>query len=337
MFITALEMYQQQNADNPPGNKGLAACPPPPSLTEVPSQEYQALCAAILAAKRPPPSSTEVPASAYEVLRVAVPSNVATNAAFIQARTPPPSVAHSSPMQASPAMAPSNLPGNPPSLPEPLPADSTVLQGMDVPNPSQVFTDVTMNIGVHNEDTSLLPASDQVRNSKVFQEIHENVLFNSSRAPVLEPALQTQGERTEFFRLASNREAMRIENTCSQSIELLTGSDRLQAYVNTKNLEDTEGNMFYAQENMLVGAEGYSNFFLGEDIPLRVVEEGDIILGPSIIRGMAQIVGAIISAGPCNEDAWKKGEVLAGLDNLSWFRLTSAVLASVARVSRIHL
>ena len=103
------------------------------------------------------------------------------------------------------------------------------------------------------------------------------------------------------------------------------------SFVNTKNLEDAESNMFYAQENLLVGAEGYSNFFLGEQIPLRVVEEGDIILGSSIIRGMAQIVGAAISAGPCKEDAWKNGEVLAGLDNSSWFRLTMSVLASIAR------
>ena len=62
-----------------------------------------------------------------------------------------------------------------------------------------------------------------------------------------------------------------------------------------------------------------------------MVEEGDIILGPSIIRGMAQIVGAAISAGPCNDDAWRNGEVLAGLDNSSWFRLTMSVLASIAR------
>ena len=62
-----------------------------------------------------------------------------------------------------------------------------------------------------------------------------------------------------------------------------------------------------------------------------MVEEGDIILGSSIIRGMAQIVGAAISAGPCNDDAWKRGEVLAGLDNSSWFRLTMSVLASIAR------
>ena len=131
-----------------------------------------------------------------------------------------------------------------------------------------------------------------------------------------------------------------MEESRSQSIELLTGSDRLQAFVNAKNLEDAEGNMFYAQENMLVGAEGYSNFFLGENVPLRVVEEGDIILGTSIIRGMAQIVGAAISAGPCNEDAWKRGKVLAGLDNSSWFRLTMSILASVARgcgrVPNIH-
>ena len=82
---------------------------------------------------------------------------------------------------------------------------------------------------------------------------------------------------------------------------------------------------------MLVGAEGYSNYFLGEDVPLQVVEEGDIILGPSIIRGMAQIVGAAISAGPCNDDAWKHGEVLARLDNSSWFHLTMSVLASIVR------
>ena len=211
---------------------------------------------------------------------------------------------------------------------------------MDAPNVSQVYTDVTMHIGVHNEDTSLLPASDQVRNSDVFQEIHENVLFNSSRAPIPEPVLQTQEERTEFFRLASSREKERMENVRSQSIDLLTGSDRLQAYVSDKNVEDAESNMFYAQENMLVGAEGYANFFLGESTPLRVAEEGDIILGPSIIRGMAQIIGAAISAGPTAEDAWRKGEVLAGLDNSSWFRLTMSVLASVARgcgrVPNIH-
>ena len=211
---------------------------------------------------------------------------------------------------------------------------------MDAPNASQVYTDITMHIGVRNEDTSLLPASDQVRNSDVFQGIHENVLFNSSRAPIPEPVLQTQGERTEFFRLASNREKERMENVRSQSIDLLTGSDRLQAYVNDKNVEDAESNMFYAQENMLVGAEGYANYFLGESTPLRVVEEGDIILGPSIIRGMAQIVGAAISAGPTASDAWRNGEVLAGLDNSSWFRLTMSVLASVARgcgrVPNIH-
>ena len=273
----------------------------------------------------------EVPASAYEALRVAVPSDVATNAAFIQARTPVPSVANSSPMQALPAMATPNLPGDPPGIAEHIPTNTFVEQGMNAPNLSQVYTDVTMQIGVLNEDNTLLPASDQVRNSDVFQPIEENVLFNSVRAPVPEPVLQMQGERAEFFRLASDKERKRMEESRSQSIDLLTGSDRLQAFVNTKNLEDAESNMFYAQENMLVGAEGYSNFFLGEDTPLRVVEEGDIILGPSIIRGMAQIVGAAISAGPNNEDAWKHGEVLAGLDNSSWFRLTMSVLASIAR------
>ena len=226
-----------------------------------------------------------------------------------------------------------NLPGNPPGIAEQLLTDMPVEQGMDAPNPSQVYTDVSMQIGVLNEDSTLLPASDQVRNSDVFQPIPENVLFNSSRAPIPDPVLQTQEERVEFFRLASDKERKRMEDSRSQSIELLTGSDRLQAFVNTKNLEDAEGNMYYAQENMLVGAEGYSNFFLGEDTPLRVVEEGDIILGPSIIRGMAQIVGAAISAGPCNDDAWKCGEVLAGLDNSSWFRLTMSVLASIARGS----
>ena len=223
-----------------------------------------------------------------------------------------------------------NLPGNPPGIPEPL-TNVNVEQGLNAPNPSQVYTDVTMHGGVQHEDNTLLPASDQVRNSDVFQPIDENVLFNSIRGPVPEPVLQTQGDRVEFFRLASERERRRMEDTRSQSIELLTGSDRLQAYVTTKNLEDAEGNMFYAQENMLVGAEGYSNFFLGENVPLRVVEEGDTILGTSLIRGMAQIVGAAISAGPCNDDAWKNGEVLAGLDNSSWFRLTMSVLASVAR------
>ena len=330
VFITALEMYQQQNADNPPGNGGQAARPPP-SLTEVPSNEFQAICEAIPAARRPPPSPTDVLASIYEAIHVAVPSNVATNAAFIRVRTPVPSVAHSSPMQASPAMAPSNLPGNPPGLPAPMHTNTVVEQGTDAPNASQVYTDVTMNIGVRNEDNSLLPAINQVRNSDVFQEIHENVLFNSSRALILEPVLQMQGEWTEFFRLASNREREQMENIRSQSIDLLTGSDRLQAYVNDKNVEDAESNMFYAQENMLVGAEGYSNFFLGEQNPLHIVEEGDIVLGPSIIRGMAQIVGAAISAGPCNDDAWRNGEVLAGLDNSSWFRLTMAIMASVAR------
>ena len=322
-------MYQQQNADNPPGG-GQTACPPL-SLTEVPSQEYLALCEAIPAARRPPPSPTEVPASTYEAMRVAVPSDVATNAAFIRARTPVPSVAHSSPMQALPAMVTPNLPGNPPGIPEHLPTNEIVEQGMDAPNPSQVYTDVTMHVGAFNEDNTLLPASDQVRNSDIFQPIHENVLFNSLRGPVPEPVLQMQEERVEFFRLASDRERKRMEDTRSQLIELLTGSDRLQAYVSTKNLEDAEGNMFYAQENMLVGAEGYSNFFLGEEVPLRVVEEGDVILGPSIIRGMAQIVGAAISAGPCNDDAWRKGEILPGLDNSSWFWLTMSVLASIAR------
>ena len=322
-------MYQQQNADNPPG--GGQAARPPPSLTEVPSQEYQALCEAIPAARRPPPSPTEVPASAYEALRVAVPSDVATNAAFIQARTPVPSVANSSPMQASPAMATPNLPGNPPGIAEHMFTNAEVEQGAAAPNLSQVFTDVTMHVEALNEDNTLLPASDQVRNSDVFQPISENVLFNNSRAPVPEPVLQTQEERVEFFRLASDKERKRMEDSRSQSIKLLTGSDRLQAYVSTKNLEDAEGNMYYAQENMLVGAEGYSNFFLGENTPLRVVEEGDVILGTSIIRGMAQIVGAAISAGPCNDDAWKRGEILAGLDNSSWFRLTMSVLASVAR------
>ena len=259
-------MYQQQNADNPPGGGQTAR--PPPSLTEVPSQEYQALCEAVPAARRPPPSPTEVPASIYEAMRVAVPSDVATNAAFIRARTPVPSVAHSSPMQASPAMVTPNLPGNPPGIPEHMPTNEVVEQGLNAPNPSQVYTDITMHGGVLNEDNTLLPASNQVRNSDVFQPIHENVLFNSSRAPVPEPVLQTQEERVEFFRLASDRERKRIEDTRSQSIELLTGSDRLQAYVSTKNLEDAEGNMFYAQENMLVGAEGYSNYFLGEDVPL---------------------------------------------------------------------
>ena len=322
-------MYQQQNADNPPGGGQTAR--PPPSLTEVPSQEYNALCEAIPAARRPPPSPTEVPASTYEALRVAVPSDVATNAAFIQARTPAPSVANSSPMQASPAMATQNLPGNPPGITEPIPTDTFVEQGAVAPNLSQVFTDVTMQVEALNEDNTLLPASDQVRNSDVFQPITENVLFNSSRAPVPEPVLQTQEERVEFFRLASDKERKQMEDSRSQSIELLTGSDRLQAYVTTKNLEDAEGNMYYAQENMLVGAEGYSNFFLGDNVPLRIVEEGDVILGTSIIRGMAQIVGSAISAGPCNDDAWKHGEVLAGLDNSSWFRLTMSVLASVAR------
>ena len=322
-------MYQQQNADNPPGGGQTAR--PPPSLTEVPSQEYQALCEAIPAARRPPPSPTEVPASAYEALRVAVPSDVATNAAFIRARTPVPSVAHSSPMQASPAMVTSNLPGNPPGITAQIYTNETVEQGLNAPNLSQVYTDVTMHVGVLNEDNTLLPADEQVRNSDVFQPISENVLFNSSRAPVPEPVLQTQEERVEFFRLASDKERRRMEDSRSQSIELLTGSDRLQAYVSTKNLEDAEGNMYYAQENMLVGAEGYSNFFLGENVPLRVVEEGDVILGTTIIRGMAQIVEAVISAGPCNDDAWKHGEVLAGLDNSSWFRLTMSVLASVAR------
>ena len=322
-------MYQQQNADNPPGGGQTAR--PPPSLTEVPSQEYQALCEAIPAARRPPPSPTEVAASTYEAMRVAVPSDVATNAAFIKARTPVPSVAHSSPMQASPAMVTQNLPGNPPGIAAHMSTNALVEQGMDAPNLLQVYTDVSMHVGVLNEDNTLLPASDQVRNSDVFQPISENVLFNSSRAPVPEPVLQTQGERVEFFRLASDKELKRMEDSRSQSIELLTGSDRLQAYVTTKNLEDAEGNMYYAQENMLVGAEGYSNFFLGENVPLRMVEEGDVILGTSIIRGMAQIVGAAISAGPCNENAWKSGEILAGLDNSSWFRLTMSILASVAR------
>ena len=322
-------MYQQQNADNPPGGGQTAR--PPPSLTEVPSQEYQALCEAIPAARRPPPSPTEVSAAAYEAMRVAVPSDVATNAAFIRARTPVPSVAHSSPMQASPAMVTPNLPGDPPGITAQIVTNELVEQGMDAPNLSQVYTDVTMHVGVLNEDNTLLPASDQVRNSDVFQPISENVLFDSSRAPIPEPVLQTQEERVEFFRLASVKERKRMEEAQSQSIELLTGADRLQAYVSTKNLEDAEGNMYYAQENMLVGAEGYSNFFLGEDVPLHVVEEGDIILGTSIIRGMAQIVGVAISAGPCNDNAWKQGEVLAGLDNSSWFRLTMSVLASIAR------
>ena len=97
-------------------------------------------------------------------------------------------------MQASPAIVPSNLPGNPPGLPTPLHSNLDVEQGMDTPNASQVFTDVTMNIGVYNEDASLLPAIDQVRNSDVFQPIHENVLFNESWAPVPDPVLQTQGE-----------------------------------------------------------------------------------------------------------------------------------------------
>ena len=234
-------------------------------------------------------------------------------------------------MQALPAVAPSLLPGIPPSPQQPTHTNVNFEQGTDAPNSSQVFTDITMHIGVRNEDTSLLPAIDQVRNSDVFQEVHENVLFNSSRAPVPEPVLQTQGERVEFFQLASDREIKQIENTRSQSIELLTGSDRLQAYVSTKNVEDAESNMYYAQENMLVGAEGYSNFFLGENTPLRVVEEGDIILGPSVLRGMSQIVGAVISAGPRMDDAWRTGEVLAGLDNSSWFCLTMSVLASIAR------
>ena len=241
---------------------------PPPSLTEVPSQEYQALCEAIPAARRPPPSPTEVPHSTYEAMRVAVPSDVATNAAFIRARTPVPSVAHSSPMQASPAMVTLNLPRNPPDIGEPTPTNALIEQGMGAPNLSQVYTDVTMYGGTLNEDNTLLPASEQVRNSDVFQPISENVLFNSSRAPIPEPVLQTQEERVEFFRLASDKERQRMENSRSQSIELLTGSDRLQAYVTTKNIEDAEGNMFYAQENMLVGAEGYSNFFLGENVPL---------------------------------------------------------------------
>ena len=89
--------------------------------------------------------------------------------------------------------------------------------------------------------------------------------------------------------------------------------------------------MYYAQENMLVGAEGYSNFFLGEETPLRIVDEGDIVLGPSIIRGMANIMGSVVSARPSDDNAWKKGEVLAGLDNLSWFRLTMSILVSVVR------
>ena len=222
-------MYQQQNADNPPG--GGQATRPPPSLTEVPSQEYQALCEAIPAARRPPPSPTEVPASAYEALRVAVPSDVATNAAFIRARTPEPSVAHSSPMQASPAMATPNLPGDPPGIAEHIHTNTFVEQGTNAPNLSQVYTDVTMQIGVLNEDNTLLPASDQVRNSDVFQSIEENVLFNSVRAPVPEPVLQTQEERAEFFRLASDKERKRMEESRSQSIDLLTGSDRLQAFV----------------------------------------------------------------------------------------------------------
>lgn len=140
-----------------------------------------------------------------------------------------------------------------------------------------------------------------------------------------------QGEQVEFFQLASDRELKWMENTRSQSIDLLMGSNRLQAYVNMKNLEDVENNMYYAQENMLVGAEGYSNFFLGEDTPLHIVEDGDIVLGSSVIRGMANIVGSVILAGPSNDNTWKKGEVLAGLDNLLWFHLTMSVLVSVAR------
>ena len=107
----------------------------------------------------------------------------------------------------------------------------------------------------------------------------------------------------EFFRLASDRELKQMENMRFQLINLLTGSDQLQAYVNTKNLEDVENNMYYAQENMLVGAEGYSNFFLGEDTPFRIVEDGDIILGSSVIRRMANIVGSVISAGPSDDNA----------------------------------
>ena len=63
-----------------------------------------------------------------------------------------------------------------------------------------------------------------------------------------------QGEQVEFFQLASDRELKWMENMRSQSIDLLMGSNRLQAYVNMKNLEDVENNMYYAQENMLVGA-----------------------------------------------------------------------------------
>ena len=251
-----------------------------------------------------------------------------------------PSVAQSSPMQASPAIVPSNLPGNPPGLPTPLNADMNVTQGMDVPNPSQVFTDITMNIGVHNEEASSQPASDQVRNSETFQGIHENVLFSSTSAPVPGPVLQMQEERVEFFHLASDREIKQIENMHSQTIDLLMGSDRLQAYVSSKLVEDVESNMYFAQKNMLVRAKGYANYFLGEDTPLQIVDDSNLVLGPSVIRGMAQIVGSALSVGPSAEDVWKNSEVLAGLDNLSWFRLATAVMASVARgcgqVPNIH-
>lgn len=46
---------------------------------------------------------------------------------------------------------------------------------------------------------------------------------------------------------------------------------------------------------------------------------------------MTQIIGSALSAGPCQDDAWKKGEILAGLDNSSWFRLTMSILSSIAR------
>ena len=53
---------------------------------------------------------TEVPSEVLKAIRVAIPSDAASLASFQKARTPTPSVAHSSPMDASPAIGTHYLP-----------------------------------------------------------------------------------------------------------------------------------------------------------------------------------------------------------------------------------
>jgi hypothetical protein len=75
-------------------------------------------------------------------------------------------------------------------------------------------------------------------------------------------------------------------------------------------------------------AEGYSHYFLREDIRL----EGDTFSVTSEpLHRMIDIVTAVTSMGPRNQLDYDHGDILRGLTPSSWFRVSTALLAGILR------